>query len=247
MPNKGNFENEKLSLDPVTVNSYGEVFRTIHKKKIRRRPFRDGTTIISACEMKLQILQTAKKQQIQKIIPHVDLKRNFTSPGIKLGFKLQTLFQSASSTGVGDVFGMLPPLRQPTEGAELVGKPPQAHTQGGAGMFGKNLSSSGTGLALFAEKSAVKRSAGARPNTPVFGEQDKEEIGDNGNGEEEYLKEGIHLIQIQNQNSPLDEIRSLTSHSSGSDWSPGGIEMNEATGFWSFGDIKNKHQGHCPN
>ena len=217
MPNEGNFENEKLSLDPVTVNSYGEVFRTIHKKKIRRRPFRDGTTIISACEMKLQILQTSKKQQIQKIIPHVDIMKQLTSPGIKVGYKLTNLFQSETlslseistpnisepnSTVVGEVFGMLPASKQPTEGAELFEQPPG-------------------------------------------GEQDEEEIGDNG----EYLKEG--MLKVHTQNSPLDEIRSLSisrsSPSSGSDWSPGGIEMNEETGFWSIAAAKNKHQGHFHN
>ena len=39
------------------------------------------------------------------------------------------------------------------------------------------------GLALFAGQSAVKRSAGTRPNTPVFDEQEEGEIEDDGEGD----------------------------------------------------------------
>ena len=45
-----------------------------------------------------------------------------------------------------------------------------------------------SGLALFAGQSAVKRSAGTRPNTPVFDEQEEGEIGDDGEGD--YLPGG---------------------------------------------------------
>ena len=64
MPNKGSFENEDLILDPIQVTSYGEVFRKIHKPKIRKRPRRDAIISISASEMKLQISQTDTKQKI---------------------------------------------------------------------------------------------------------------------------------------------------------------------------------------
>ena len=212
------FENEDLILDPIQVTSYGEVFRKIHKPKIRKRPRRDAIISISASEMKLQILKTDTKQKIQKIMPHVDIMKQMTSPGIKVGYKLTNLFQSETlslseistlnisepnSTVVGEVFGMLPASKQPTEEAELFGK------------------------------------------QPLGGEQDEEAIRDNG----EYLKEG--MLKVHTQNSPLDEIRSLSisrsSPSSGSDWSPGGIEMNEETGFWSMAAAKNKHQGHFHN
>ena len=53
--------------------------------------------------------------------------------------------ESAASTGAGGVFGMPPPSRPLTEGAALFGKPAPAQTKGGAGLFGKNFSSSGTG------------------------------------------------------------------------------------------------------
>ena len=40
-------------------------------------------------------------------------------------------------------------------------------------------------MALFAGQSAIKRTAGTRPNTPDFGEQEEGELGDDGE-EEEY-------------------------------------------------------------
>ena len=43
-------------------------------------------------------------------------------------------------------------------------------------------------MALFAGQSSVKRSAGTRPNTPVFDEQEEGEIGDDGEGD--YLPGG---------------------------------------------------------
>ena len=236
MPKKRNFKNEELNLDPITVNSYGETFRKMNKTIHKRRPFRDPVTIIAASEMKLQILKTEQDQEQKKqktIFPQVDIRQNMTSPGIKLGHNLKKLFELCppSQTASGPSlfsktpppFVMLPPSRQTTEGAAF-------------GLFGKNLSSS--------------RSDGTKPNTPVFGEQEEEEIRDE--RDEEYFKECIPSDYIKYQNSPLSEIRTLSSPSSGSDWSPGVIEINEgkyersrlrestnlrADGFHSIGDI----------
>ena len=81
-------ETNDFVLEVVKVDSYGEVFQKNIKPLIRKRPFRDQITILSADEMKRQIFTSNTHTRPEIICPHPNPLKNLTHPGIEASYDI---------------------------------------------------------------------------------------------------------------------------------------------------------------
>lgn len=185
-------QEDKMVLDECSVASYGEVFLTNIKPKIKKRLFQDKVKQLSGFEMKRNIDATIVKTKPIKICPH---NNRMNLPGIKVGKTLNLLYNFPN-----ELFTLTANCKRCTFLHQEAAKITEIHSE----------------LELSYEAPLGSNDENRSQPFKVDGDKEEGDIGEKDNKEK---NQGRRPLSIRFQHSPMDDILSV-SPSSGSDWSP---------------------------